>query len=335
MLAELERLGTIGDVARELRLTAPGVSMQIASLERDVRLKLTQRRGRNLTLTPAGRLLARHGHDIVDMLSLAERESSALRDGAAGTYRVAAFPSAARTVVADTWSTLLGDPGIGLRLEFVEQEPLDAIAALHRGDVEVAVTHAYSNTPSPTTAGELFSSRVAVETVWLAVNRDDPVVGTPVAGTPVAADLGDYAHHDWIIPHRQWSCHEMVRRACGLAGFEPRSVAEATDFSVILALVSAGAGVALVPQLAITELPGGVLLRPLATPVHRHLFVVTRPSTATDPGVRRLTDLLATSAGKFIHPDRLAAPPNAPAGGYLQPETARGSEMVSRNRRPD
>ena len=304
MLADLERLGTIAAVAKELHLTAPGVSMQIASLEREVRLKLTQRLGRNVTLTPAGRLLARHGHGIVDMLLLAERESEALRDGAAGTYRLAAFPSAARTIVAATWAELLRHPAIGLHLELVESEPADAVAALQRGDVDVAMTHEYSNTPAPA-SGELVTARIGVEDVWLAVHRDD----TGLTDGTAAAELTDYARHDWIVPHRQWSCYEMVRRACGLAGFEPRAVAEATDFSVILSLVSAGAGVALVPQLAIATLPDGVILRPLLRPVHRHLFVVTRPSTATDPGIRRLTDLFRSSAAEFTHRDRLPRSP--------------------------
>ena len=304
MLAELDRLGTIAAVAKELRLTAPGISMQIAALEREVRLKLTQRHGRNVTLTPAGRLLARHGHDIVDMLALAERESAALREGAAGTYRVAAFPSAARTIVADTWANLLRNPDIGLHLELVENEPADALAALHRGDVELAITHAYSNTPAPT-AGELVAARIATENVYLAVHSDDYRVSDGAA----TADLGDYAQHDWIVPHRQWTCSEMVLRACGLAGFEPRAVAEATDFSVILSLVSAGAGVALVPQLAIAAVPDGVVLRTLAVPVRRHLFVVTRPATATDPGIRRLTDLFTSSAAEFTHRERLLGNP--------------------------
>ena len=304
MLAELERLGTIAAVARELHLTAPGVSMQIASLERDVRLKLTQRHGRNVTLSPAGRLLARHGHDIVDMLALAERESDALRDGAAGTYRVAAFPSAARTIVADTWANLQRNPDIGLHLELLENEPDDAMAALHRGEVEVAITHAYSNTPAQT-PGELVSARIGVENVWLAVHRDDP----SMADGEAVADLSDCAQHDWVVPHRQSFCYEMVRRACGLAGFEPRIVAEATDFSVILSLVSAGAGVALVPQLTIATLPPGVVLLPLTAQVHRYLFVVTRPSTSTDPGIRRLTDLFRSSAAEFTHHDRLPVGP--------------------------
>jgi DNA-binding transcriptional LysR family regulator len=103
MLAELDRLGTIAAVAEHLGQIAPGVSMQLAALEREVGVTLTEKSGRNVRLIPAGRLLAQHGMDIVERLTLAEMEVSALCDGAAGTYRVAAFPSAARTIVAATW----------------------------------------------------------------------------------------------------------------------------------------------------------------------------------------------------------------------------------------
>lgn len=294
MLAELERLGTIASVARELHLTAPGVSMQLAALEREVGLVLTERNGRNVALTPAGRLLAKHGHDIVEMLSVAAGEASALRAGTAGTYRIAAFPSIARTVVADTWGTILSSPRNDLRLELIELEPQDSIPALAAGEVEIAVTHSYSNLTGNTADG-MAVTPIASEPVWLAVRADDPAL--PPTGE---VDLRSFAARDWVVPHRRWACHEMVNRACGLAGFSPKAVAEATDFAVILALVAAGAGVALVPQLTVADLPANVELRPLAAPVFRHDFVVMRQSTEADPGARHIRDLLAESARRAV-----------------------------------
>ncbi len=109
MLAALERLGTVAAVAEELHLTAPGISMQLNAFERELGVPLTERQGRRLALTPAGRLLAAHGRDMLDRLSLAELEIDTLQRGAGGRYRVAAFPSAARTIVADAWAALLTD----------------------------------------------------------------------------------------------------------------------------------------------------------------------------------------------------------------------------------
>jgi len=92
----------------------------------------------------------------------------------------------------------------------------------------------------------------------------------------------------------------MAQRACGLAGFSPRRVAEASDFSVLLELVAVGAGVALVPQLTVARVPEGVQLHPLKSPIFRHDLVVTRSPAQPDPGIQRLTQLLRDSAGSVL-----------------------------------
>jgi DNA-binding transcriptional LysR family regulator len=289
MLAELDRLGTIAAVARELRLTAPGVSMQLATLERELGLRLTERTGRTVTLTPAGRLLARHGHEIVDRISVAEMEAAALREGSAGLYRIAAFPSAMRTIVADAWRAV-AESGSGIRLRAIEREPAGALSALAAGEVELAVIHSYSNMAGGVLT-EATATRIATEPVWLA-QRDEVK----------RADLRDYADRDWIVPNGALSCSEMIDRACGVAGFAPRVVAEATDFASQLSLVAAGVGVALVPELTVAMVPDGVFLSDLVEPVYRHLFVVTRQGARADAGLRAVIDLLAESAARQVAP---------------------------------
>jgi DNA-binding transcriptional LysR family regulator len=293
MLAELDRLGTVAAVAAELHLTPPGVSMQLAALERELGLPLTERRGRGLALTAAGRTLAAHGGAVSDLLSLAELEVAALRDGMVGTYRVGAFPSIARTVVADAWRRLNDDETSGIRMRLLELEPRDSLPALAAGDVDVALTHAYSNMAETVGPG-FVAMRIATEPVWLAVRADDR------AHADGPADLRAYADHDWVVPHRRWTCYEMTERACGLVGFAPRAVAEATDFGVLLALVGAGAGVALVPELTVADVPDGVRLLPLATPVVRNDYAVIRASSAADPGLVRVRALLAETAAALL-----------------------------------
>ncbi|MGW0832079.1 LysR family transcriptional regulator [Streptomyces prunicolor] len=291
MLAELDRLGTIAAVAEHLRQTAPGISMQLAALEREVGVPLTEKSGRNVRLTPAGRLLAQHGVDVVERLTLAEMEVSALRDGAAGTYRVAAFPSAARTIVAATWSALRTAGQDSLRIELVEMEPDESATALRSGDADLAITHTYSSM-EPIDSHNLSIWPLRIEPVWLAVPADRDVNG------PV--DLQHFAADDWLVPRRERSCHDMVLRACGAAGFTPRVTAEATDFAVLLALVGVGAGVALIPELAIDRLPAGVRLMPLGRPVDRHLFLAARATSAADPGLARLREAVLRASSALV-----------------------------------
>jgi DNA-binding transcriptional LysR family regulator len=293
MLAELERLGTISAVARSLNLAAPGVSMQLATLERELGVKLTERRGRRVIVTPAGRLLSRHGRSIVDMLSVAEMEIAAVREGAIGTYRVAAFPSAASSFVPAAWKGLSEGHGLGVELRLVELEPSQSIPALATGDVELAVAHSYSNMPPVTGAG-LVVTEIATERVRLAVNeREWKSEGEPVS-------LAAFAAHNWILPSREWTCFDMVHRATDLAGFEPRTVAEATDFRVQLALVAAGVGVALIPDLGCTDPPAGVMLLELDAAIYRTIVVVARSASDEDAGLRRIREALAVSAQAIL-----------------------------------
>ncbi len=291
MLSELQRLGTIAAVANELHLTAPAVSMQLAALEREVGLALTERQGRRVALTPAGVVLAAHGHDIVDLVSVAEMEVQTLRQGESGTYRIAAFPTAARSYVPDVWRELRHGPEAGPVLRLTELEPDAAIEALIRGDLDLAVTHAYSNVPRVPSPG-LSATALVTEELLLATATD----AAPATTRSGAARLIDQQHSDWVIPHAGLTCAEMVRRACAAAGFEPNVVAEATDVSVQLELVAAGIGVALVPRLAARALPEPVRLLPLHPPVERHHFALTRRSAGSDPGIGRIVELLGDHA---------------------------------------
>lgn len=303
MLAELDRLGTIAAVARSLHLTAPGVSMQLAALERELGVELTERQGRRVALTAAGAVLAEHARQIGDLMSVAEMEVSALREGSTGRYRVAAFPTIARSLVAAAWGRLMaagggsGDGSPGIRLSLIELEPTDSLPALAGGDVDLAVAHSYSNVPSIDRPG-IVTAPLLTEPVYLAVRELD----SPSArgSTESVADLRQYGNADWIVPGREFTCHEMVQRACGRAGFQPQVVAEATDFSVQLAFVAAGAGVALIPQLGSVDVPRGVRLFGLAEPVSRYDYLATRASSAADAGLARLCAALRSEASAYV-----------------------------------
>jgi DNA-binding transcriptional LysR family regulator len=289
MLAELERLGTIAAVADALQQTPSGISMQLAVLEREAGLALTEREGRRLRLTPAGRLLARHGRELAARLALAETEAGTLRRGAAGRYAIAAFPSAARTYVARLWRGLQRE-GSEIELRVRTEEPEEALSSLASGHADLAVVHSYSNVPRPFGAGRSVT-HLADDPVWLACRTDDPV--NRPGGT---VRLEDLAGRLWIAGPPELTCHSMVVRACGLAGFQPAISAESVDFAVQLALVAAGAGVALVPGLTADTVPDGVTLRPLARPVTRHIAVAVRNERRGDPAISRLIERLAAAA---------------------------------------
>jgi DNA-binding transcriptional LysR family regulator len=275
--------GSVTGAAAALGYSAPAVSQQLAALEREVGMRLTERAGRGIELTPAAVILVSHTDALLARLDAAESDLASLRDQVSGRVGLAAFPSAAAAIVPAAWAALARSAP-RVQLDLTEMEPEESLPAVLRGETDVAVAHEYDLLPRP--LDPLFERReLARDPVLLAVPD-----GSPLAG-PVP--LGGLAGQPFLAPRDHTSCAEMIRRACARTGFVPRVVARASDFGVLLSLVAAGAGVTLVPELAARRLPPGVRLLPPAEPVTRQIFTVSRRGGDRKPAVRVVLDALA------------------------------------------
>jgi DNA-binding transcriptional LysR family regulator len=288
VLHAVSEYGTVTAAAAALGYTAPAVSQQLAALERETGVRLTERAGRGIGLTPAADILVAHAAALLARLDAAEADIAALRDQVAGRVTLAAFPSAAAALVPDTWRALREHaPHVTIELE--EMEPEESLPAVLRGDADIAIAHEYDLLPRP--LDPLFERRDLL---------DDPVLVALPATDPASShdtvDLASLAGRPFLAPRRATSCAELIQRACARAGFVPAVTARATDFHVLLSLVAAGAGVALVPRLAAGRLPDGVVLRTPAQPVTRKIFTVSRRGGDRRPAVRVVLDTIAEQA---------------------------------------
>jgi DNA-binding transcriptional LysR family regulator len=278
--------GSVTAAAAALGYSAPAVSQQLAALEREVGMRLTERAGRGIELTPAAAILVAHTDALLARLDAAESDLAALRDQVAGRVTLAAFPSAGATIVAAAWGALARSAP-HVQLDLTEMEPDESLPAVLRGAADIAVAHEYDLLPRP--LDPLFERReLARDPVLLAVPASSPLTG------PV--DLNKLAGQPFLAPRINTSCAEMIQRACARAGFVPRVVARASDFAVLLSLVAAGAGLTLVPELAARNLPKGVRLLPPAAPVTRQIFTVSRRGGDRKPAVRVVLDALTEAA---------------------------------------
>jgi DNA-binding transcriptional LysR family regulator len=276
--------GSVTAAAAALGYSAPAVSQQLAALEREVGMQLTERAGRGIGLTTAAGLLVAHTDALLAQLDAAEADLAALRDQVAGRVRLAAFPSAAATIVPPAWAALARSAP-HVQLDLLESEPEESLPAVARGEIDLAIAHEYDLLPRPLDPlcerRELLSDPVFVA-----------VPASSSAATEGPLELRSLTSQPFLAPRSNTSCAEMIQRACARAGFVPRVVARATDFHVLLNLVAAGAGVTLVPRLAAQHLPPGVALVQPAEPVTRQIFTVSRRGGDRKPAVRVVLDAL-------------------------------------------
>src|SRR5512138_2440760 len=141
LLLELSRRGSMRAVADELGYTTSSVSEQLAVLAREAGTPLTERDGRRVRLTPAGRRLADHAVTILAAVDAASADLDPHTEPR-GTVRVAAFATAIRGTLLPAATTLAAThPHVTLRIH--EHEPAEALALLDADDVDLALVYDY------------------------------------------------------------------------------------------------------------------------------------------------------------------------------------------------
>jgi DNA-binding transcriptional LysR family regulator len=148
VLHAVSAYGSVTAAATALGYSAPAVSQQLAALEREVGMRLTERVGRGLELTPAAMILVGHTDVLLARLESAEADLAALKDQVAGQVSLAAFPSAAASFVPAAWAAL-ASAAPQVRLDLTEMEPEESLPAVLRGETDVAVAHEYDLLPRP------------------------------------------------------------------------------------------------------------------------------------------------------------------------------------------
>ncbi|MEW2584535.1 LysR family transcriptional regulator [Streptomyces virginiae] len=294
LLRELARRGTIAAVAEALSFSPSAVSQQLGVLEREAGLPLLERTGRRVRLTPAGQNLVRHAEAVLERLEQADADLAEARGGLAGALRIGAFPTASRAIVPAAL-VALARRHPGLEPMVCETDPAAVAHALRAGDLDVALVHAYDFVPAEREPG-LTTEPLYGEAMYLA----EPAAGTPgspaapgasgalgASGTPAPdqdAVLRAHAGSPWITATPGTLCHAMTVRACQAAGFTPRVRHQVDEFATVLALVAAGQGVAVVPQLGVTG-PADPSVRLTRLAMQRRTNLAFRSGAAAHPAV--------------------------------------------------
>ncbi|MFJ2190342.1 LysR family transcriptional regulator [Kitasatospora sp. NPDC087861] len=278
LLRELAHLGTIAAVAEALSFSPSAVSQQLSVLEKEAGVPLLERTGRRVALTPAGRNLVRHAEAVLALLEQAGAELAHARRGLAGPLRIGTYPSAARAIIPAVLAELAAwHPG--LEPMVAEVDPAGVGAALRAGELDVALVHEYDLVPADPEPGLAMTRPVFTEPMYLAARTPGTVAEQ--RGAP------------WIMAPPGTLCHSMAVRACESAGFAPRIRHQIDDFATVLALVAAGQGVALVPQLGTAQPPPGVVLTRL--PMYRRTRAAFRAGAGSHPAVSAFVSALHTA----------------------------------------
>lgn len=261
--------------AAEHMVAQPSLSQQIRRLEEELGTLLFDRSRTPVRLTDAGEALLPYAEAIlrqVEAARAAVEERIGLRSGrlVLGSLPVTGSRVLPRAITAYRRRY----PGIQITLLEESTQRLTELALAGETDLTL--------TTLPVGSDELAWQPLLTEPILLALPPDHPLAqewlkAQGSAAAP-AVPLSAVADEPFLIMKPGYGFRDLVLAACRAAGFTPQIAFESAQIETLQAMVAAGLGVTLVPQMAVdrTLQPSPVFVPIAGEPLTRTLALAWR-----------------------------------------------------------
>ena len=291
LLRELADRGSITAVAQATHRTTSAVSQQLKILEREAGVPLTERSGRGVALTSAGRALARTATDVATAIERAEALWADFRSQPQGEVTLTIFPTAGQMFLPGLLTRLDAVPGLTLICSDLDSFVTD-IADL-TADFDIVIADAPGILPSWTQRG-LTVVPLMREPLDIAMAEGHPL-GAKTSLTP--ADVID---QDWIGVPSDLPFDRILRGIEAANATPARVTQRIADNRIVESLVAASHGIGILPRYTTRDRENGLITRPLVgVRASRLISALVRPERAQRPSVRTVITALQAEAADF------------------------------------
>lgn len=278
-LVEVVRQGSFSRAAATLFATQPTISKAISQLESSFGARLLERGRRGVRLTSEGEVVYRRAQAMLAERDGMQNDLDELRGLRRGELRLGLPPMGSNVLFAPLFARFRqSHPHIDIRL--VEQGSKRLEDALLSGEIELAA--------SLLPVSEAFEwESVHDESMVALLPRDHALTQKPQLA------LEDLRDEPQVLFESGFALDAIISDACVRRGFMPIEAARTSQPDFALALVAAGLGVALLPQLVADQhASDAVRIVPLAEPDLRwHLALLWRRGAGLSPAARAWVDL--------------------------------------------
>lgn len=275
--------GTVAAAATILGYTAPAISQQIGKLEQQLGATLFDRVGGRLRLSSAGEALVPLATQMVELTGLVENTGST--DNTRQHVVIAGFASSIKALVLPILASRLAKT---ITFEVHESEDEVALRDLRLGHVDIAIIQEYD--------GALVARSDRLRYTNLLSDRLR-LLAPP--NYPVSIRIGQLDECGWLVNGAGTRCEEATQHVLAAAGITPRITGRVADNATLLALVAAGHGATIAPELVIAGRRTGLTVARVDLKSRRTILGVTRSTstTALQPVLKQL-ELAANSSLK-------------------------------------
>jgi DNA-binding transcriptional LysR family regulator len=291
LLRELAERGSITAVARATNRTASAVSQQLKVLEREAGIALTERHGRGVILTGAGRILAQTATDVAVALERAEALWEDFKQAPRGVVSLTTFPTGGQMLLPGLLTAIAAVPG--LELACTDQDPLLPDFADLTPDFDIVLADSPDILPSWKERG-LAVVHLMTEPLDVALPEGHPLTAKSSLSPKDLVDV------TWVGVPLGFPYDRILREIEIINGSPARIGQRFLDNGIVEAIVAAGHGIAILPRYTTRDHENGLVTRPLSgVRTNRRISALMRPDRAERPSVRLVVEALRTEAARF------------------------------------
>ena len=226
--------------AEKCHVAQPSLSQQIQKLESELGGRLFDRLGRSVRLTDLGAAFLPRARSVLHELSSAKDELTERLQSESGPVVLGAIPTVAPYWLATRLASFSRKfPKVHLTI--AEEITPVLLERLRAGSVDLAVL------ALPIRGHEFESYPLFTERLFAALPKNHKLARRP------ALQLADLRRDPFLFLRDGHCFRDTAVAACDRARLDPRVVFESGHLSSLLAMVGAGMGVSLVPEMAVDK----------------------------------------------------------------------------------
>lgn len=231
------RTGNFSRAAEQCRVAQPSLSQQIQKLEDELGERLFDRMRRGAKLTPHGEVFLRRAVKILEEVDAAKQEARETNNLLRGTLSIGVLPTIAPYLLRDVL-VAFSEKFAGVQTIIHEDTTSELLKQLHACEIDFALVS------RPIDAERLEVRDLFTEELKLALPPEHPLAGKR------SVNLSDLQQEQLIVMKPGHCLGEQVLGFCNRADTNPRISFRGAQLETIQALVRAGAGLSLIPEMA-------------------------------------------------------------------------------------
>lgn len=273
-----------GRAAESLHIAQPALSIQIKKMEQQLGTALFERTSRSVALTEAGQLFRDQVEKALYYAEQAERVVKEAQQGNVGKLMIAYTGSVTYSGLLATYLQSFRHQKPNIELQLQEMDPFSQLESLQSGDLDLGFLTTFSlNVPS-----YINTIKLKAWPPCVALPEQHPL------SQQQSVDIEELRHQPFITysgsPHNDGA--EAIRL---LASFEPQILSKQSNIMSVLALVSSGLGVSIMPAaLKHTLHQPGLVFKPLTPRRHSIDISIAYANRPLKPALNKLIEHIKT-----------------------------------------